>query len=59
MNSATFLMITGLLLTFGGVGGIENSITDSELITATAVSLLGCAVMWCGVRMMQILDNQS
>jgi hypothetical protein len=52
-------MITGLLLTMGGVGGIENSITDTELVTATALSILGCAVMWCGVRMMQILDNQS
>jgi hypothetical protein len=59
MNSATFLMITGLLLTMGGVGGIENSISDSDLATASVVSLLGCAVMWCGVRMMQILDNQS
>ena len=59
MNSATFLMITGLLLTMGGVGGIENSITDSELATATLLSVLGCAVMWCGVRMMQILDNQT
>jgi len=59
MNSATFLMITGLLLTMGGVGGIENSITDTELATATLLSFLGCAVMWCGVRMMQILDNQS
>lgn len=58
MNSATFLMITGLLFTMGGVGGIENSISDNDLFTATMVSLLGCAVMWCGVRMMKILDNQ-
>jgi hypothetical protein len=59
MNSATFLMITGLLLTMGGVGGIENSVTDADMGTALLISILGMGVMWCGVRMMQILDNQS
>ncbi len=52
-------MFTGLILVMGGVGGIENSITDTELLSSTAISVLGCAVMWCGVRMIQILDNQS
>ena len=46
MNSATFLMITGLLLTMGGVGGIENSLTDSELAVATLLSVLCCDVVW-------------
>jgi hypothetical protein len=59
MKSAGFLMFTGLILVMGGVGGIENSITDTELLSGTVISFLGCAVMWCGVRMMQILDNQT
>ena len=52
-------MFTGLILVMGGVGGIENSVAEAELLSSTVISLLGCAVMWCGVRMMQILDNQS
>ena len=43
----------------GGVGGIEHSVTDADMGTALLVSILGMGVMWCGVRMMQILDNQS
>lgn len=58
MNSSTFLMIVGFLLTFGGVGGIENSMTSPELLGSTAVAILGLGTMWCGMRMMQILDNQ-
>jgi len=58
-TSANFLMITGLLFTMGGVGGIEHSVTDADMGTALLVSILGMSVMWCGVRMMQILDNQS
>ncbi len=52
-------MFTGLILVMGGVGGIENSVADADLFGSTVISLLGCAVMWCGVRMMQILDNQT
>jgi hypothetical protein len=59
MKSAGFLLFTGLILVMGGVGGIENSVAEAELLSSTVISLLGCAVMWCGVRMMQILDNQS
>ncbi len=57
MKSAGFLMFTGLILVMGGVGGVENSVADVDLFGSTLISLLGCAVMWCGVRMMQILDN--
>ena len=42
----------GLLLTIGGVGGIEQSLTDAGLLVGLAWSLLGCAIMWWGVRAM-------
>ena len=37
-----------------GVGGVENSIADVELLISTLVTLLGLALMWCGVRGLQI-----
>lgn len=50
MTTRTASWITGLgfLLTFGGVGGIENSLTTPDLLTALAVSVLGLALMWAG-----------
>lgn len=43
-----FLVMLGLVLTMFGVGGVENSITDSELLAAVAVSALGLGIMWAG-----------
>ena len=48
-KSAMFLVITGLLVTMGGVGGIENSIENSALLTSMLVAIVGMAVMYCGV----------
>lgn len=42
------LMIMGLLLALFGVGGVENSITNTELLSAVAVAVLGLALMWAG-----------
>jgi len=48
-KSAMFVFIVGLLMTFGAVGGVENSVTDTELLSALAVSVLGLLAMYCGV----------
>jgi hypothetical protein len=47
-KQAMFVFITGLLVTFGAVGGIENSITDAALLDSVIVALVGLAVMGCG-----------
>lgn len=47
-NTAFGLFIFGLILTMFGVGGVENSITDMELLSAVAVSALGLGLMYCG-----------
>lgn len=47
-NTAFALFILGLLLTMFGVGGVENSITDTELLSSLAVSALGLGIMYCG-----------
>jgi len=59
MKTAAFLTFTGLVLTMFGVGGIENSITDSELLAGVAVSVVGLGIMGSAVLMMQNLDNQT
>lgn len=41
-----FFVAMGLLLTLMGVGGVENSITDVELLQSCAVSGLGLSLMW-------------
>jgi hypothetical protein len=48
-KSAMFLVITGLLLTFGAVGGIENSVENSQLLTSMLVAIVGLLTMYCGV----------
>lgn len=50
MTSRTgmFLLMLGLVLTMFGVGGVENSVTDTELLSSVAVSALGLGIMWAG-----------
>ena len=50
------LFIFGLILTMFGVGGVENSITNPELLTAVAVSALGLGLMYCGTLAMRVSD---
>ena len=47
-RSAMFLVVTGLLLTAFGVGGIEQSLDDQGLLAGVAVSLVGTLIMWAG-----------
>jgi len=47
-RSAMFLVVVGLILTMLGVGGVENSVTDTELGSSVAVSVVGTLIMWAG-----------
>ena len=47
-RSAMFLVVTGLLLTAFGVGGVEQSMDDQGLLAGVAVSLVGTLIMWAG-----------
>ncbi len=53
MNKIFFMFFTGLITTMFGVGGVENSLTDSELLQSIAVSLTGLGILWCATLMMQ------
>ncbi len=48
-KTAMILFMLGLVLTMFGVGGVESSISNLELLAALAVSVVGLGVMYCGV----------
>ena len=47
-RTAMFLLVTGILVTAFGVGGVESSITDLELLSAVTVAMVGTLIMWAG-----------
>lgn len=59
MKTVAFLVFTGIVTTLFGVGGIENSMTNSELLAGVAVAVTGLGIMGSAVLMMQNLDNQG
>jgi hypothetical protein len=56
-RSAMFLVFTGLVTTMFGVGGVEHSISNVELLQSLAVSVVGLAIMGCGVLAIQAQQN--
>lgn len=55
-KTAAVLAAMGFLLTAFGVGGIETSITDGELLTAMVVSCVGLATMYCAVAASKVSE---
>ena len=53
MTRVMFMFITGLVTTMFGVGGVENSFTNVELLQALAVSVTGLGIMGCATLMMR------
>ncbi len=51
-----FVFVVGLILTMFAVGGVENSITDSELLQSLAVAVTGLGCMFCGTVMIKRAD---
>lgn len=47
-DAAMILFTVGFFMMFGGVGGVEMSVDLGELVASTAVSVVGCLIMWCG-----------
>lgn len=53
MKASFFVFITGLVTTGFGVGGVESSITNGQLLMAAAVAIVGLSIMGCGVSLIQ------
>ena len=43
-------IIFGLIIVMGGVGGVENSQTDFDLLLAALISAFGLMIMASGVK---------
>jgi uncharacterized membrane protein HdeD (DUF308 family) len=58
MKSSTAMLVTmiGLLITFGGVGGIENSVTNEAMLGSMLVAIVGLLVMYCGTIALRVAD---
>jgi hypothetical protein len=48
-KAANFLLAVGFLLTLGGVGGIEHSVANADLVGAMLIAILGLSTMYCGI----------
>ena len=55
-RTAAILGILGFLLTAFGVGGIENSISDSELFGGMIVSITGLCIMYCSIAALKVSE---
>lgn len=53
MTKVMFLFFTGLVTTMFGAGGVENSVTNGDLLAAMLVSVTGLAIMWCATLMLR------
>ena len=47
-GSAMFLVIAGLLLALGGVGGVETSIDNEQMMASMLLAILGLLSMYAG-----------
>ena len=48
-KQAMFVFIVGLLITFGAVGGVEQSLTNTDLMSSMVIAILGLLTMYCGM----------
>lgn len=55
-KQAMFVFIVGLLITFGAVGGIEQSVSNTDLMSSMVIAILGLLVMYCGVIALRVSD---
>ena len=53
MTRTFFVFFTGLITTMFGVGGVENSLTDSQLLQSIGVAATGLGLMWCATLMIR------
>jgi hypothetical protein len=55
-NTSFFCFTLGLLLTLGGVGGVETSETTLALLGSVVASGVGLLTMWVGTVLMKQTD---
>jgi len=48
-KQSMFVFIVGLLITFGAVGGVEQSVTNTDLMSSMVIAIVGLLGMYCGM----------
>lgn len=48
-----FVFVVGMIVTMFAVGGVENSITNAELVQSVLVAATGLACMYAGTLMIR------
>ena len=48
-KQAMFVFIVGLIITVGAVGGIEQSVSNTDLMSSMMIAILGLLTMYCGM----------
>jgi len=48
-KQSMFVFIVGLLMTFGAVGGVEASVSNTDLMSSMLVAIVGLLTMYCGM----------
>jgi hypothetical protein len=57
-HAAWFMFTVGFFLVAGGVGTIEQSVTDAALYDGILVAVLGLMIMGCGSLGMRQLEAE-
>ena len=47
-KAAMFVFITGLIMTFGAVGGIEVSESNTDMMSSMVIAIIGLLTMYAG-----------
>jgi hypothetical protein len=47
-KAAMFVFITGLIMTFGAVGGIEMSVSNEDMMSSMVIAIIGLLTMYAG-----------
>ena len=55
-KAAGVLGFLGFILTAFGVGGIEQSINDTDLLSACLVSIVGLSIMYAGIAALKVSE---
>ena len=53
MKAGFVSFLFGMLLAFGGVGGVEQSVTAVELAQSTGIAIVGLVFMFIGTTYFQ------
>ena len=56
-TGAMIVLFAGFILAFGGVGGIEHSLDNQQLLSSTVVAVLGLLAMYAGVVGLRNADS--